>query len=74
MGPNTVETSTTAPLASLLITVKAIELEKSLIVMCKISGLFVNTLTFSDTYSLLNRDKLTKSLEMQLSEKQKNFF
>ena len=28
MGPNTIETSTKAPLASLLITVKAIELEK----------------------------------------------
>ena len=35
--------------------------------------LFVNTLTVGDKYSLLNRDKLTKPIQMQLSEKQTAF-
>ena len=42
--------------------------------MCKIFGLFVNTLTADDKYSLLNRDNLLQHLQMQLSQKKKNFF
>ena len=36
-------------------------------------GLFVNTLTGDDKYSLLNRDNLLQDLQMQLSRKQKTF-
>ena len=41
--------------------------------MCKILGLFVNTLTANDKYSLLNRDNLTEPVHMQLSQKRKTF-
>ena len=43
----------------------------------KILGLFVNTLTANDKYSLLKRGNLTEPIQMQLSNKQKissNFF
>ena len=45
--------------------------KKSLLVICKILGLFLNTLTTDDKYSLLNRDNLTQEIQMQLSKKQK---
>ena len=41
--------------------------------ICKIFGLFPNTLTAEDKYSLLNRDNLLQDLQMQLSQKQKHF-
>ena len=41
--------------------------------ICKILGLFVNTLAADDKYSLLNRDNFAQSIKMQLSEKQKIF-
>ena len=47
--------------------------KKSLLVICKILGLFVNTLTADDKDSFLNRDNLTQPIQMQLSQKQKNF-
>ena len=34
---------------------------------------FANTLTADGKYSLLNRDNLTQSIQMLLSQKQKNF-
>ena len=34
---------------------------KSLLVICKILGLFVNTLNSDDKYSVLNRENLTQS-------------
>ena len=40
---------------------------------CKIFGLFLNTLTSDDKYSLLNSDNLTQPIQMQLSKKQKTF-
>ena len=43
--------------------------KKSLLVICKIFGLFVNTLTLSHKFSLLNRDKLTQQIQLQLSKK-----
>ena len=46
---------------------------KSLLVICKILGLFVKTLNPSHKYSLLNRENLKKPIQMQLSEKQKTF-
>ena len=45
----------------------------SLLVICKILGLFVNTLTADDKYSLLNRDNLTQSIQTLLSQKEKTF-
>ena len=37
---------------------------------CKILGLFGNTLTNDDKYSLLNRDSLTLPIHVQLSQEQ----
>ena len=48
-------------------------MEKFLLVICKILGLFVNTLSTDDKYSLLKKDNLTQTIQMQLSEKQKTF-
>ena len=45
--------------------------KNSVLVICKILGLFVNTLTAKDKYSLLNRDTLKQPIQMQLSQKQK---
>ena len=47
--------------------------KKSLLVICKISRLFPNTLSADGKYSLLNRDNLTQPIQMQLSRKQKSF-
>ena len=47
--------------------------EKSLLVTCKISRLFPNTLSAGGKYSLLNRDNLTEPIQMQVSRKQKMF-
>ena len=64
----------TLPLTYILITVKAIEPKKVLTAICKILGLFANTLTVRDMYSLLNKDKLTKSIQNKLYPTKKNFF
>ena len=47
--------------------------KKSLLLICKISRLFPNTLSADGKYSLLNRDNLTQPIQMQLSRKQKTF-
>ena len=47
--------------------------KKSLLVICKISTLFINTLSAHRKYSLFNRDNLTQAIPMQLSQKQKIF-
>ena len=47
--------------------------KKSLLVICKILRLFVNTFSAVDKYSLPNREYLTQTIQIQLSEKQKNF-
>ena len=39
----------------------------------KILRLFVNTLTVDEKHYLLTRDKLTKTIHIQLSQKQKTF-
>ena len=44
---------------------------KSLLVICKILGLFLNTLTAVDEYSLLYSNNLTKPIQMELFKKQK---
>ena len=52
---------------------KQLSWEKSLLVIFKILGLFVNTLTADDKYSLLNRGNLTQPIQILLSQKQKTF-
>ena len=47
---------------------------KSVLVRCKILGLFVNTMTADGKHSLLNRDNLMQPIQMQLCKKQKPFF
>ena len=41
--------------------------------LCKISGLFLNTLTDDDKYSLLYKDNLLQPIQILLSQKQKTF-
>ena len=45
-----------------------------MLVLCKLSGLFLNTLTDDDKYSLPYGDNLTQSIQILLSQKQKTFF
>ena len=52
---------------------KQLSFKKSLLRICKILSLFVNTLTADDKYSLLNRENLTQPIQMELSQKQKPF-
>ena len=47
--------------------------EKSMLELCKILGLFVNTLTDDDKYCLLYRENLTQPIQILLSQKQKTF-
>ena len=47
--------------------------KKSLLVICKILRLFVNTFSAVDKYSLPNREYLTQPIQNQLSEKSKTF-
>ena len=41
--------------------------------VCKILGLFVNTLTDDGKYSLLYRDNLTQQIQILISRKRKTF-
>ena len=50
-----------------------LSLRKSLLLICKILRLFVNTLSAVDKYSLLDRYNITQPIQMQLSQKQKPF-
>ena len=47
--------------------------KKSLLVICKISKMFPNTLSADCKYSVLDRDNLTQRTQMLLSRKQKTF-
>ena len=47
--------------------------KKSVLVICKILGLFANTLTADDKYSLLNWDNLMQPIHTHLFKKQKTF-
>ena len=44
-----------------------------MLVLCKILGLFVNTLTQDGKYSLLYRHNLTQQIQILLSQKRKTF-
>ena len=47
--------------------------KKFFLVICKTLGLFLNTSTADDKYSFLNRNNLMQHLQVQLSQKRKNF-
>ena len=47
--------------------------KKSVLVTCKISRLFPNTLSADGKDTLLNRQNLTQPIQMQLSRKEKTF-
>ena len=47
--------------------------KKSLLVMCKISKHFPNTLSADGKYSVLDRDNLTQRIQILLSRKQQTF-
>ena len=44
-----------------------------MLLLCKILGLFVNTLTDDGKYSLLYRDNLRRQIQILLSQKLKTF-
>ena len=44
-----------------------------MLMLCKISGLFLNTLSEDDKYSLLFGDNLTQPIQILFSQKQKTF-
>ena len=44
-----------------------------MLVLCKILGLFVNTLSEDDKYCLLYKDNLFQPIQILLSQKQKTF-
>ena len=47
--------------------------KKSLLVICNILGLFVNTITTDEKYCLLNKENLMQSIEIKIPEKQNPF-
>ena len=48
--------------------------KKPFLLTCKILGVLVNTFAADEKYPVLNGDNLTIPIQMQLSQKQKNFF
>ena len=62
-----------ALLSSWVITVKVIELEKSLLDTWIFFRPFLNTLTADDKYSLNSKNKWMQTIQMLLSEKQNIF-
>ena len=63
-----------APFQYLLITMKVVALEKASFSDTQNPKTVFNILTVEDKHYLLNRDKLTQPIQVQLSQKQKNFF
>ena len=53
--------------------IRILSLKKSLLVICKMLWLFVNTFTAYDKYYPLHRDNFTQPIEMKLSQKRKTF-
>ena len=62
-----------ALLSSWVITVKVIQLEKSLLEKWKFLAPFLKTWTANDKYSLISKDKWMETIQMHLSQKQKYF-
>ena len=59
--------------SSWVITVKVIELQKSLLDTWKFFRPFLNTLTANDKYSLISKNKGMQTIQMDLSQKQNLF-
>ena len=70
---NSFKTCTTALPSYCFITFTKIELENVCLSISEILGVFVNTLTADDKYSLRNRKNLPKPIQLQLSKKNKIF-
>ena len=62
-----------ALLLARVISVKVIQLQKSLLDSWKFFRPFFNTLTANDTYCLNSKDKWMQTIQMHLSQKQKIF-
>ena len=62
-----------ALLLARVITVKVIELQKSLLDTWKFFKSFLNTFSANDTYCLNSKDKWMQTIQMHLSRKQKFF-
>ena len=62
-----------ALLPARVITLKVIELQKSLLDRRKFFRPFLNTLTANDKYSLISKDKWMQTIQMLLSQKQNIF-
>ena len=62
-----------APLASWVITVKVIELQKLLLDTWKFFRPFLNTLIANDKYCLISENKWMQTIQMLLSQKQNIF-
>ena len=56
-----------------VITVKVIQLQKSLLDTWKFFTPFLKTWTANDKYSLINKDKWMETIQMHLYQKQNNF-
>ena len=54
-------------------TVQVIEMQKTLLDTWKFVTPFLNTLTADDRYSLISKDKLMQTIQMNLSQKRKIF-
>ena len=61
------------PLPARVITVKVIELQKSLLDTWKFFRPFLNTLTADDRYSLISKNKWMQTIQMHFSQKRKIF-
>ena len=55
-------------------TVKVIELDKSLLVTWNVLGLFINTLTADEKYSHISKDNWMQTIQRNLSQKQNVFY
>ena len=62
-----------APLSCWVITVKLIQLQKSLLDTWLFFRRFLNTLTAHDKYFLISKDKWMETFQMHLSQKQNIF-
>ena len=62
-----------ASLSSWVITVKVIELQKSLLDTWKFFRPFLHTLTANDKYSLISKEKSMQTIQMHLSQKRNTF-
>ena len=70
---SSLKTCTTALWSYCFTTSAKIELEKFRLTGSEILGVFVNTVTADDKYSLQNRENLLQAIQLQVSKKKKMF-